>query len=204
MHEYIRELHYIVAIGNISSILENGILCYELASNMAHTSVALEEVQERRAKKRIPGGQLLHRYVNLYLNARNPMLFRLMKNVSEDLCILRIDKGVIEHLGVVLTDRNASSDYVTFYTLSESVGKLDVDRIYARYWKHDDQIEEWEHKSIICAEVLVPHSVTAKHIIGAYVTSEHSRESLLRAGFDREILVSPDMFFNMQIQTKER
>lgn len=56
MHEYIRELHYIVAIGNIPSILENGILCYELTSNIAHTSVALEEVQERRAKKKNPWG----------------------------------------------------------------------------------------------------------------------------------------------------
>lgn len=204
MHEYIQELHYIVTITNVPSILENGILCYEIASNVAHTSVALGEVQERRAKKRIPGGLPLHRYVNLYLNARNPMLFRLMKNVLEDLCILRIDRDVIEHPGVVLTDRNASSDYVTFYTLSESVGKLDVDRIYARYWKHDDQIEEWEHKSIICAEVLVPHTVTGKHIVGAYVTGEHSKESLLRAGFDREILVNPDMFFNMQIRTRER
>ncbi len=179
-------------------------MCYEMAANIAHTSVALEEVQGRRAKKRIPGGLPLHRYVNLYLNARNPMLFRLMKNVSEDLCVLRVDKDVIEQLGVVVADRNASSDYVTFYTLSESEGKLDVDKIYARYWKHDDQIEEWEHKSIICAEVLVPHIVTAKHIVGAYVASEHSKEILLRAGFDREILVNPEMFFNMQIQRGER
>ena len=204
MHEYIQELQYIVAITNVPSILENGILCYEMASTVAHTSVALREVQERRAEKRIPGGLPLHRYVNLYLNARNPMLFRLMKNASDDLCILRVDRGVIEHLGVVVADRNASSDYVTFYTLSESAGKLDVDRIYAKYWKHDDQIEEWEHKSIICAEVLVPHIVNAKHIVGAYVTSEHSKESLLRADFDREILVNPDMFFNMQIRRRER
>ena len=197
MYEYIRELHYIVAIANIPSILENGILCYEMAAGVPHISVALGEVQERRARKKIPSGLPLHGYVNLCFNARNPMLFRLMKNVSEDLCILRVDKDVIECPDVVVADRNASSDYVTFYTLSESVGKIDIDRVYARSWQHDNQIEEWEHKSIICAEVLIPHIVTTKHIIGAYVAGEHSKENLLRTGFDREIFVNPDMFFNM-------
>ncbi len=82
MHDYIRELHYIVAIANVPSIVKNGILCYEKASKVAHISVASREVQERRKKKKIPNGLPLHEYVNLYLNARNPMLYYLMENAS--------------------------------------------------------------------------------------------------------------------------
>ncbi len=48
-------------------------MCYERAKNLKHKSIALEEVQERRDRKRIPNGAL-HEYVNLYFNPRNPMM----------------------------------------------------------------------------------------------------------------------------------
>jgi hypothetical protein len=204
MHKHVRELHYIVAIANIPSILEQGILSNEKVSRISHVSVARDEVQERRDKKRIPKGLPLHAYVNLYLNARNPMLYYLLRNALDDLCVLIIESSVIASPGVVIADRNASSDYVTFCSPSEAMQKLDFNRIYSRYWTHpDDPIEELIHKSIICAEVLVPHVVVAKYITGAYVASNNSRDHILREGFDREVVVKPDMFFNRQIRRRE-
>ena len=74
--EDVRELHYITPIENLPSILEKGILSHKLASKIPHLSVALDVIQERRKNKIIPRGRPLHDYVNLYFDARNPMLYR--------------------------------------------------------------------------------------------------------------------------------
>lgn len=74
MDARVTEFHCIMPIGNVPSVLEHGILSYELAAKLAHHSVAMPEVQDLRDKKQVPGGLKLHQYANLYFHARNPML----------------------------------------------------------------------------------------------------------------------------------
>lgn len=57
------ELHYITPIENLLSIFEHGILSHSRAEDLDHQSVAMNEVQERRAKVKVPGGRRLHEYV---------------------------------------------------------------------------------------------------------------------------------------------
>src|SRR5947209_13573305 len=68
------ELHYITLIDNVPSILTKGILSHYLVERVQHRSIAMQEVQNRRSNKKVPGGRMLHEYVNTYLCARNPML----------------------------------------------------------------------------------------------------------------------------------
>ena len=96
---------------NIPSVLNLGILSNEQAAKVPHYSVALEVVQERRDLKHVPGGLKLHQYANLYFHARNPMLYK-RKDEAAKLCILRVSTEITHIDGVVITDRNASSDYV--------------------------------------------------------------------------------------------
>ena len=201
MHNYLKELHYIVAITNVPSILDKGILSKDKASHISHVSVANKEVQKRRDDKKVPKGSTLHSYVNLYINARNPMLFFLMDHSEKDLCILKIDSNVIKIDGVVITDRNASSDYANFYSPSECMDKLNFDMIEARYWKHPEDLnEEWKHKSIMCAEILIPKFIPPEYILGAYVSCPESKDEMLRLGFNKDITINPDMFFNRKIR----
>jgi hypothetical protein len=67
-------LHYITPIANVPSILQRGILCHNQVKSLAHQSVAMPQIQQRRTKKSVPGGRHLHDYANLYFDARNPML----------------------------------------------------------------------------------------------------------------------------------
>jgi ssDNA thymidine ADP-ribosyltransferase, DarT len=68
----VEELHYITSSHNLASIHVRGILSHTRTKAIEHVSVASEEVQNRRAKKRVPGQRLLHHYANLYFDARNP------------------------------------------------------------------------------------------------------------------------------------
>jgi hypothetical protein len=111
--EELDELHYITPLANVSSILSRGILSHNLASKVPHESVAMQEVQDRRVNKRVPGagGRTLHDYANVSICARNPMLFK-RRDIHTELCVLRINIAVLDLDGVIVTDRNAAATIV--------------------------------------------------------------------------------------------
>lgn len=107
------ELHSIQPIANVASILELGILSHNRARVVEHIDVAAAEIQDRRVGVTVPGGRPLHEYANLYFDARNPMMSARRARHAE-LCVLRISCDVLNLPDVVVTDGNASSDYIRF------------------------------------------------------------------------------------------
>ena len=76
----IEELHYIVPMATVPSIMRHGILSHQLADEIPHNSLAMREIQERRENKQIRGARKLHEYVNLYFDAHNPMLSKVRQH----------------------------------------------------------------------------------------------------------------------------
>jgi hypothetical protein len=190
----ITELYYITPIMNIPSIVSYGILSNHHASRIGHVSVAMEEIQERRKDKKIPGARTLHDYANLYFDAHNPMLSK-RRGQNESICILRINPGVLDMPGVIIADRNAASGYARFYPVTEGIEALDKDLVFARFWTHSDPLEEWRRKSIKCAEVLVPDRVEPGHILGAYVANETALSTFQLLNVGLSAIIKHDMFF---------
>lgn len=192
MDARVKELHCIMPIGNVPSVMHHGILSHEQAALLQHHSVAMQSMQDRRDLKTVPGGLRLHQYANLYFHARNPML---SVRRHEDVCVLKVSTSVLNAAGAVITDQNAASKYVRFYAPNQWP-LLDFDDIYARDWTHPhDQIREWCHKSRKCAEVLVPQRVSPNLIVGAFVVDDAARDRLNQAGFLLPIFVDSDFFF---------
>lgn len=194
----VKELHYIIHIDNLKSILHYGILCQNRAKKFQYKSIADPEIQKRREKVVIPGGKRkLHDYANLYFNARNPMMFR-RKDNHKELCILQINHAILDEPNVIISDRNASSGYVRFYSPKE-LDKLDETLIFADDWRDSDTFRYWTRKSTICAEVLVPDSVAPKFIRGVYVSCEEAYQKvaklLKRLPLADKILINPKLFF---------
>lgn len=187
----IEEFHNIMPIENIPSIMINGILSYDLANEIEHSSVAMNVVQNRRENVKVPNGLQLHQYANMYFHARNPMLF---KRRNDDICIIRIDKEICQLSNVVFADRNASSDYVEFLDLHQ-VALLDYNYIFAQDWRDDDQYKYFEKRSKKCAEVLIPNSVEYQYVIGIYVKNDRDKNRLQQFGFDKLITINKDLFF---------
>ncbi len=181
-------------ITNVSSVLEHGILSHENCSQLEHTDVSMAEIQDKRDKKNVPGGYRLHQYANLYFHARNPMMYK-RKGQAENLCVLRFSHKVLEIEGVVITDQNASSDYVKFMT-PDHLSSLNFGMIYADDWRHpDDRIAQWKHSSAKCAEVLIPNGVHPSYIVGAYVSSSNALEKLREQNFNLPIELNANIFF---------
>ncbi len=193
----IKELYCIMPITNIPSVMKHGILSHNQMKRrkIVNHSVALQSVQDKREKKRVPEARLLHDYANLYFDAHNPMLSRI-RDQNEAICVLRVSPKVTRLPGVVITDRNAAADYAGFYPYPEGLEKLNFEFIFAEFWIHrHDPLLEWKHKSIKCAEVLVPDCVEPRFLLGAYVYNETANEKLIRAGFSGKITKKKALFF---------
>lgn len=191
----ITELHFITAIDNVPSILEHGILSNRRASLLPHISIAMQEVQDRRRDKRIPGAGLLHEFANLYFDAHNPMLSRRREH-NNTICVLRVDQAVMDESGVIIADRNAASDYARFYTAAAGIQSLDKDLVFARFWTHaEDPYEAMRLKSIKCAEVLVPDSISPDFLTGAYVANQLALVALEALGTRLPVMIKGSMFF---------
>jgi len=191
----VTELHYVTPIDNVLSILEHGILSNRLARSLTHESVSMHEIQGRRKNKRIPGAGYLHDYANLYFDAHNPMLSK-VRSCNDSICILRVDHRVLDLPDVIITDRNAASDYARFDPPDKGLAPLDKNTVFAQYWTHpENQYHEWTHKSIKCAEVLVPQRVQPNYIIGGYAANEKALASLMKLNTRLTICIRNDIFF---------
>lgn len=180
-------------LANVGSVLQHGILSHERAAKIEHQSAAMEEIQERREKKRVPGGLKLHQYANLYFHARNPMLYKRKEN-APNLCVLRVSTEILTLPGVVITDQNAASDLVRFLH-PDQYRLLDFDSIFAMKWTHpNDPFAYRLHRLRKCAEILVPYVVDPQFLIGAYVVNRDAATGLQNV-CNLVTTVDPAMFF---------
>ena len=199
----ITQKHYLTNIthrNNISSILFNGLLCYEKTKEIDHISVALGNVQLRREHKNVPNGMPLHRYASLYFAPRNPMMYYLKYHLEEvefnKLIVLMIAPEVLEMDGVVITDGNAASNITRFFSPDEGLNRVDfTNRVYADWWTDDDPYAAAEKRRAKCAEILVPEVIPPSMIIGALVPTGQARQELVSEGFPHKVLISPKTFF---------
>jgi hypothetical protein len=191
----VTELHYITATANVTSILQHGILSHTLAAELTHDSVAMPEIQAIRQNKQIPGARRLHDYTNLYFDAHNAMLSRVRAHNST-ICVLRVDPGVLDLPGVIVTDRNAASSWVSFLPVEDGLKAIDKERLFARSWKHpEDMYDEMNHKSEKCSEVLVPDRVDVQFVFGAYVANQTALATFQALGTRLPVRLRSDMFF---------
>src|SRR5664280_808551 len=131
--ERVTELHFIAPLDNLRSIMTHGVLSHRLAQSVRHTSIALPEVQERRNAKRVPNGLPIHDYVNLYFDARNPMMYSRLNRLGE-LVIVRVDPAVMSQPGAIITDGNAASESTLFLPSPAGLVQLDESLVYAHSW----------------------------------------------------------------------
>ena len=190
------ELHYIAPIANLRSIMTLGLLSHHRARPLDPVSVAMQDVQDKRARKRVPGGMPLHDYVNLFICARNPMLFKRLDRRHE-ICVLRVSTTVLDMDGVVITDMNAASDYVRFHPSPTGLAYVNRDMVFADDWRYPaDPVAYYRHSAVKCAEVLVPHELGVEQIVGAYVCSQQPLQAVDDLQLSLGVTVDRHLFFD--------
>lgn len=200
----IRNLYYITHINNLPSILEKGILSHERVEKegVPSTRIYNADIVNRRREKNTPDQKSLWSYANLYFQARNPMMYRVVHEKGvKDLAVVSVAKKILQTPNIFITDGNAANAPTQFYFPSNGLKML------GQQWKIV-QNEWWNtldgSKRKIMAECLVPNGVSPEFINSIYVADEETRARLSEMVGYRSISVIPEpkMFFQPNSRTK--
>ena len=142
-------IYHITHLNNLTSILNSGGLIPVSGlkqKQVSYTNIAYEQIQNRRATKRVPygAGGVLHDYVPFYFAPRSPMLYTIHKgNVpgyqdgqsSIIHLVVEIQAIANSNLDFVFTDGHAVMDYSDFCEDLELLGDIiDWELMESKYW----------------------------------------------------------------------
>ena len=85
----------------------------------------------------------MREYVNLYFQAWNAMLYRLICNMTrEELVVLQISPSILKRKGTWFSDRNAAAFNVRFYSGVDDLGNIDGSVFKKEYWTDGDDTKQ--------------------------------------------------------------
>lgn len=193
----IRNLYYITHIDNLLSIFEKGILSHERIEEEHIRSARIynTDIVNRRREKNTPAQKSLWNYANLYFQARNPMMYRVVHEKGpKDLAVISVAKEVLQTPGIFVTDGNAANAPTQFYSVSSGLKMLGQqwEIVKSEWWNNLDG-----SKRKIMAECLVPNNVDPQLINAIYVADEETRSRVSGKMGSRLIPIIPEprMFF---------
>jgi len=206
--KHINQLYYITHVDNVASILKHGIVCHRLveAEGIQTTPIYDTVIVSRRGEKRVEGHKTLWDYANLYFQARNPMLYRVVREKSPDeIVVLGVRQDIRKVQGALISDGNAASEQTCLVASRRAdksfYEKLRVD-LFREWWSDLDG-----SKRRIMSECLIPQRVPPDYIQTIYTANLEVRERISGIVPPR-ISVVPDahMFFEptKKIQLAEK
>lgn len=192
-------LYNINDLSNLKSIFKHGILSKNTLKKrniVQYADLSNKDVQKRRDNKIIPNHGFLHDYANLYIDARNPMMFFEIsnKNINE-LCVICVDKRVLDLKGTIISDQNAASQLAYFSEPEKALEYVNFKMIFAKDWNDTDYGNYIKKKAIKCAEVLVPNEIPVEYLLKIKVANEQAQKNVEAFNINVLIEVDKEIFF---------
>ncbi len=192
----IKSLYYITHVENLRSIFAHGILSHRVVEErgVKYRAIYDAEIVGHRKLKQTPDGRSLWEFANVYFQARNPMLYRVVhEKERREIVVLGLQPRVLEMPGAYLTDGNAANNATTFFDYQNGVEAVAGiwSTISGEWWNSVDG-----SKRKIMAGCLVPGEIPPDLVHSVYVTSHEAAEQV-RALVPARVAVipEPNMFF---------
>jgi hypothetical protein len=106
-----RNLYYITHRANVGSILRHGVLSHEEVQAKAIDFEAIYDaaIVSRRSSITTPDGRSLWSFANLYVQPRNPMLYRVaIEQGMDNLVVVAIKSQILGRPDVMFANGNAA------------------------------------------------------------------------------------------------
>ncbi|AOA96892.1 DUF4433 domain-containing protein [Klebsiella pneumoniae] len=187
-------LFHMTHISNLKGIMEVGILSHDMATD--YLDISNHNVNSRRNKNDNPHKISLHKYVPLYFNPRNAMLFACQKKYGDNIVILEIDNEVISNDYTLFSEGNAARKDSKITTNKLDVKNFQWHTINSSTWTSDiDGINE-DVKSLIMSECLILNKIETNKIINIHcqnelITSQLNEDPNIRT----KAITNKDLFF---------
>lgn len=190
-------LYYITHIDNIPSILRNGILSHQSIEDqgLEYAKIYDTDIVSNRKQKHTPEGKSLWEYSNLYFQARNPMLYRVVYEKSKDkIAVLSIAPNILNDTNAYITTGNAAHSLTEIYPAKDKLKVLkDLEKVLkSEYWNDEDG-----SKRRIMAEFLIPQKIDPSYIKAIYVANDSIAQDVKSkiSGYNIDVIPEPYMFF---------
>ncbi|MCP9887854.1 DUF4433 domain-containing protein [Cyanobium sp. ATX 6A2] len=181
----IRKLFHLTHLHNVPGIARRGLLCRTRIHSEALPYVDLSEptCQARRTHRQVGEQSVdLHRYVPLFLNPRNPMLFRLLRSLREsghagELAILEVSGEPAQWHASLVADGIASSADTQLFHADDPAADQALDWWSIRCSSWGDAPRDVRRKTM--AEVLVNGTLAPRHIRKVWVQQPSALKTLV-------------------------
>lgn len=197
----IESLYYIAHKDNLESILKKGIFSHRKAKNINKKSIYDDSIINIRKEKKLPCGEDLIDYANLYLQPKNAMLYRVLHDAGEgellkgvdDIVILQINKEVLDiSKKKYIATQNAATYQAEFCEdVEKGIKKLDKIIFDNNVWWNDLS----NGKAKVMAEFLVKENIPPNHILAIYTASEILKSNLEKKFSNINIVLDRIKFF---------
>lgn len=147
---------------NVAGIMKHGLLPHH--NEYLKCDISDQTVNSRRGKKEPIYNKSIHDYVPFYLNPRNAMLFRVLKEYGDDIVLFGVDKRVVLDKIFVFANRNASCNQTEFTGTVNDLDKYKWDHIFSSSWTDTDHVTNLDLKQEMMAECLIYGKVQVEYI----------------------------------------
>ena len=177
-----KKFYYIAHKDNLKSLLEEGILSrgridqkkWSLRNIFSSNpkSIHAKDVLQKRKFKKFKN-RTLWDYANVYFQARNPMLYRVISKFQpQNIIVLEVNSDILRENDIGITDGNAASSNTRFFeNVQEGLNALDIKQFEKDYWNASD-------KRQLMAELLVYDKIPKDKITAIYVAEEKMVNSI--------------------------
>ena len=195
-----KQFYYIIHRDNLKSVLKSGVLSRSKSEKgllakigflRGIKSIHSKEIVSAR-KRRLFKDRSLWDYANVYFQARNPMLFSVIREYGkENIIVLQISPDILNIPGAGVTDGNGASKETQLFDAEQGLSVLSPEQFERRYWGKEDG-----SKRTIMAEALVPDRIPKEKIIGIYTADSQTADQIRKETTGPlNIMPNPDLFF---------
>lgn len=196
LQKEINNLYYICHIDNLASILEQGLLSHNQVQKHQPKTIYDEDIINLRATIKPNNTQTLWDFSNLYFNARNAMLYRVIhEQTIDNIVIIQFKKTVLDYAkqhNSYISIGNAAHNESSFETIDKGLSQL------KKIWKSWNQ-EYWNEsdgsKRLMMSELLIEKNIPAKYIDSVYVASEEISNQVKKITNFDNVINEANLFF---------
>ena len=192
----INNLYYICHINNLASILKQGLLSHNAVQKIHPKTIYNKSIISHRKSIKPNENQTLWDFANLYFNARNAMLYRVIhEQTIENIAIIQFKKSVLNHAkkhNSYISIGNASHSESKFTDITTGLKQLK--KIW-KYWHQQYWNEFDSSKRLMMSELLIEKNIPAEYIDSIYVASEAIGKQVKKMTNFDNIVTESDLFF---------
>lgn len=199
--EKIKQLFYITHIDNVVSILKHGIMSHQQIeeTKIPFTKIYDTQIVSSRQYRQTPDNKSLWEYANVYLQARNPMLYRVLceKDASE-IVIIGIDRSIMANRDSFFSAGNAASYSSDIVSIKDSGNAFkEVKNSLDNEWWND--VDGSKRK--IMAECLIPKKIDPEYLRTIYVSNDTNAEKVkaIANQYKIDVIPEPQLFFESSV-----